>query len=432
MTGNALDVLERPLDTAEAIFHAFNSMGAFLTVQVAQVSGPLDPDLLRSALQCVQRRHPLLHARIIDAPRPRWTTAQSSEPPLTVEPGADAYALAQSDLNRVLEHEKAPPWACRFVPGDAGAPHHLVLAMHHALADGWSASQVLSETLASCAALYEGGPMLPPLPPGPPLDDLLPPASLLRILHHRARRVLRLVRAPASRIPLEASAPVESRRSVMLVRTDSRLEVEALQARARAEGTTITGAVSGALLTAARTCWGPAPRRTLGHSISMRQRVRPNVPPEQLGCYVTGLQTEHALDRERPVWVLAREATDGIRRAMARGETFLNLQASKHGLPGLASHLREAAENAATAGRVGGLALSNRGRLPKLEFGPFAVRCWHSGTSNHTIGNLLQLSTATLGNRLSSTLVYVEPLVSRRKAEAFFEAVHETLARAVG
>ncbi len=54
----------RQLGSVESLFATLHSMGAMLYVNIARIQGALSRDLLGSALELVQRRHPLLRAHL--------------------------------------------------------------------------------------------------------------------------------------------------------------------------------------------------------------------------------------------------------------------------------------------------------------------------------------------------------------------------------
>jgi hypothetical protein len=86
-----------------------------------------------------------------------------------------------------------------------------------------------------------------------------------------------------------------------------------------------------------------------------------------------------------------------------------------------------AIEDRRTGGRVGAICIANRGRTTDFSAGPFTVAAWYPATSNHTFGNGLQVSCATVGDTFFFGLIYVEPLLSvasaRRIADRFAQCL---------
>jgi hypothetical protein len=64
-SGTSIEGIWRPLDTSEALFGVFNAAGVFLTAQALGVHGPVTETLLLEAFTHIEKRHPLLHARIL-------------------------------------------------------------------------------------------------------------------------------------------------------------------------------------------------------------------------------------------------------------------------------------------------------------------------------------------------------------------------------
>ncbi|SPL99593.1 unnamed protein product [[Actinomadura] parvosata subsp. kistnae] len=163
MSGKLADVL--PLSPAQEglLFHALYGGGADAYVVQARfaVEGEADPARLRAALESLLERHPNLRAcfrhKGLDRPvqlvphrvRVPWTEV---EPPTE----ADLERMLEADLLRPFDVTRPP-----LVRATLVRRRELVLTMHHLLVDGWS-MPILARELA---ALYAGGPALPPAPP---------------------------------------------------------------------------------------------------------------------------------------------------------------------------------------------------------------------------------------------------------------------------
>src|SRR5262249_41824042 len=78
---SSLESIWRPLDTSEALFATFNDAGAFLTVNVLDVHGPLTEPLLLQALEHIEKRHTMLRTRIVTRGASLyWSTAITTRP----------------------------------------------------------------------------------------------------------------------------------------------------------------------------------------------------------------------------------------------------------------------------------------------------------------------------------------------------------------
>ncbi|WP_156734757.1 non-ribosomal peptide synthetase, partial [Mycobacterium sp. E183] len=153
------------------LFHATTTRAREDDLYVVQldmsVSGPLDPDRLRAAVQTVVDRHPHLVARF----------SEEFDEPIQVIPAKPAMAWRYTELDagdatdeRVGElcaAERAAVYDLADQPAfrvamirTAGDRHRLVLTIHHIVLDGWSVPILVNETFA-CLTGQRLGPPAP-------------------------------------------------------------------------------------------------------------------------------------------------------------------------------------------------------------------------------------------------------------------------------
>ncbi|MGP4097981.1 amino acid adenylation domain-containing protein [Nonomuraea sp. KM90] len=166
----------RPEGTAPPLSHAQERLWfleqyvpgtpAYTVSCTARVRGELDHDALRRAVHEVAARHESLRSRFVtsDDGMPRvvidpvaapefWTTSAGSP--------EEARALVSAVLARPFDLAAGPllrVLLVRLGPADHAADHVLMLAAHHAVADGWSWDVVLNELFA----LHDGKPLAAP------------------------------------------------------------------------------------------------------------------------------------------------------------------------------------------------------------------------------------------------------------------------------
>ncbi|MEU3100296.1 amino acid adenylation domain-containing protein [Streptomyces griseoflavus] len=133
------------------------------TVQIAmETQGPLDTERFRRACDALLRRHPTLRAAFLQrrSGEPVQALAEHVRMPWQVHdltgldgPAQDARRTELLDADRHRRFDPAvPPLMRCTVLALAEDRHHLVLSMHHLLADGWSTSLLLRDLLA----LFDG------------------------------------------------------------------------------------------------------------------------------------------------------------------------------------------------------------------------------------------------------------------------------------
>jgi hypothetical protein len=416
----------RALDTSEALFAAFNGAGAFLTTQTLEVTGPITETLLAQALAHVERRHRLLRARIVSCgPTLYWAEGLATSPRISIidgVPPGGIEALTEIELHRTYAAAERL-WRCTWIP--TSRDHHwIVLALHHAVADGISGMVIVRDLLATCSALIGVGKLPPELAAGRTLDEVLPPAPWVAWLRHRARRLRSRLLGPPPILPIEQTAPPEQRRTGVIFGSVPGDLMLALQADARSRGATINGVLAAALLESVRETLGRLPLVPVTHTVSMRGN---SIPRNQVGCFASNVVTLHPLRARRTFWREAQSATKQLHRAIERGDAAAALLATRGRVALASAAMRAAITDGRTAGRVGAINIANRGLTKDLSAGPFRVAAWYPATSNHTLGNGVQISCATVGETFFFTLMHAVPLLSaasaRRIADRFVECL---------
>jgi hypothetical protein len=223
---------------------------------------------------------------------------------------------------------------------------------------------------------------------------------------------------------MERIAPPEERRTGVIFGSVPGDLMLALRAGARSHGATINGVLAAALLESVLRTLGRLPLVPVTHSVSMRGTA---IPQNQLGCFTANVVTLHPLRTRWSFWYEAQSATKQLHRALERGDAAAALLATRGKVEFSSAAMRAAIEDRRTAGRVGAINIANRGLTSDLSAGPFRVTAWYPATSNHTFGNGLQASCATVGKTFFFSLMHVVPLLSvalaRRITDRFVECL---------
>lgn len=317
MTQNAAP--DRPLSPPERVLWWFDHGAPLHFTTVLDYTGPLTEAALRAALDALQRRHPLLRARITGTPHALRFAPLNAPLPLHVEaaePERHAERLA-AELARPMPSLDAPLLRCTWLR-DADAGGRVLLTLHHSIGDGRS-GVILAHDLIRAAA----GEPLAPLPEAPPLWDARPRRArglrggsrLALTMLRDVGRVLRAGGRPVF-VPVDAVVPLHERRPGVHPLTFDADFTARLTARARAEGTTVHGVLSVVLMQALATEHpGPVPM-SCGTPVDVRPYLEPAVA-EALGYYVGLSQSVHRIDPASPVWPLSRRLRDEIRADVA-------------------------------------------------------------------------------------------------------------------
>ncbi|MFE2145177.1 condensation domain-containing protein [Streptomyces sp. NPDC059456] len=140
-----------------------------------RLSGPVEEDLLREALQRVQDRHEPLRSRypadedgvpraFVEPPgalRLPWRSVDVGELP---DPGREAARIVREEALTPFRLDRGPVWRCLLVR--TGPDERvLVVTFHHIVSDGGSLGVLLTELTALYPALAAGEVPAPAVPP---------------------------------------------------------------------------------------------------------------------------------------------------------------------------------------------------------------------------------------------------------------------------
>ncbi|MDH6437029.1 hypothetical protein M2158_005570 [Streptomyces sp. SAI-144] len=296
---------ERPLGVAEHFMWLMNQNRPTHSATAIEVAGPTEVHGWRTALNTLQRHHALLGARIRDSGNgPRLSFGHAAQIPLRV---TDLAATGwQQELATEMRHgvDAAAMPPVRAVLLYSPERCALVLVGHHAVVDGLSQAFLVRDLLTlvsggSIEGAAEGH-------PGHPVD------------HFLAREIA----AAATTLPSDMDIPLSDRPGIYRTPDPdaalsidaaalSRPQTAALRERARAEGTTVHGAVAAAALGAAaelNAAWSTVPLRV--HSPLSLRGLLP-APAEGMGNILAPATTAQVGKWSDP-WEAARSFTDTL------------------------------------------------------------------------------------------------------------------------
>lgn len=431
----------RELGALESVVDLIDRARSLNFVVMADLRGTIDPAALRAALDRAQAIHPLLRVRIDRADaKARFTSDRVGPVPLEiVERGVDASAVATAEMNRPLPREVGPLARCVWLRGD-GERSTLMLTFNHTIGDGRAGACLLGDVLA----LLGGRRSLSPLPMPSPLEARIPAASrgargLWRFLGFVARQVGgSLARGGfPRRVRRERAVPVEAVEARLVSRAVDRALLERLTARARAQETSVHGALGAALLLAYLRCEEGGRTRVLGlgSPVDLRRRMDPPVGDE-VGLFVALAQSSHRVRADTPFWALARETRGQLAAGIERGDPLCFAPVVGWLVPRL-SWLLGGAEAprkvAAFAGRMidATSAITNLGvlDLPRDQ-GALELERVQFVVSPSAMADLVTTA-ATFDGVLSWNFVHNAPRVSAARVEALADAALSALRAAV-
>ncbi len=296
----------RPLGVFEHIFWLRGQINAVHFLVAGEVEGATAPEEWRTALDAIQKRHPLLSVRIVQKDDTSvWFEHRAESPiPLRLVTGDGLFRWEEE-----LEKELSVPFDTQEAPLVRAVLIHypdrciVILAAHHSVGDGLSLSYIIRDLLAALS-----GRTLTPFPFPASTDELLgltagPEKGLLK------GPPLVNGRAGPNRL-------WESTQKVPRVHT-RRLAppfIDRLVKRSREEGTTLNGALVSSLVTASRRLfprWGKKPVRVLS-PISVRKTFGLG---EDCRLSLSAKIMPFPPEESRPFWNLARFIRSSVAEA---------------------------------------------------------------------------------------------------------------------
>ncbi len=325
---HAPDALDRPLGTCERLYWLLGKASPTGFAFRTRLDRPLQVDDLRRGFARVCPRHPTLRSTIVvedGTVRFRPARGEVTLPVQRLDDDDDLVAELDRQLDTPFADGDCPPLRVLWWDRPGGAPE-LLWVFDHASTDAGSAARVCLEILAAAVEVSEPG---APMAPAPPQEALYPAnrggwlARLRWILRTVAERIVgRLTRRSPPALPGARSdgGPTRELRSTEL-RVD-RAATAALRERARAQGTTVHGAICGATLlaTAAQVEPGGTVRWPMASAVDLRPRLEPPLATEQLANVISMVATPTDVAADSELWALARAVRDQLRERLERGD----------------------------------------------------------------------------------------------------------------
>jgi hypothetical protein len=374
----------------EGLEHAMcltDEVAPFSVVAVLRLAGTLPASTLRTALDTLQQRHPLLRARLQKEGTAYAYHFDCAKPiPLDVceRVQPDSWmAAAQDALHHRFDQVTGPLMRCRYLVDQRGGD--LIVTIPHHIVDAESAANLFRELLALCT--------------GQTLDATVDTTQEGRVpapaLYPKAFTGLGYARAVAAMMGRQMvdemafrwqsrgvrKAPIfETGRCCILPLAYPAALTDALIQASRRERVTLNSILSAAMLQAVQRRLYRSPRVPLRHIIftDMRSRLRTPVPATILGCFLTMFRFTVLVEHDGGFWDLARAVQDSTVRAARSGERYLAFSMA----PSMMKMIFTM-----KAFRMGATALSYAGAVDfPVIGGAFEVTGVHAFAANMTLG----------------------------------------------
>ena len=404
----------------------------------ARITGPLTERAIRAALPAVRARHAHLRARIATDAKGMPAFRHDGVAPLELKVVAGGDWVAELDRELNQPFAAADPLA-RFTLIPASADDAtLLITIHHSVGDGLSGVYLMRDLIAATAqALADQVPQLPALEEAASVDAGLPRAARgawrhhARFVFHELWMVLR--HGKPLKVRRDQDLLAQARRARVIPHQLDAALTERLSARARAEKTTVHGALSAAMLLG---ILADAKVERAGVTFGTPINVRPMLLPavgEQVGFYVSMSTYRAVVDAKQKFWDLARAVRRQLETGNARGDPLAMIDLLPRLIRLIGADrldpraLLERFERsvASTSG------LTNLGRLTiATVHGPLTIEDCHFAASPSALGDFLSTATS-LNGRIFWNFVWPDPVLTPEHAKALVDGIVARLKDAV-
>jgi hypothetical protein len=389
----------------------------FNAVVVLRIEGDFPADRLPLALDQLQSRHPLLRA-CIRGENDAFSFYFDNAGPIPVEIDEprttdDWLAAAEEELHRRFELAAGPLMRCRYRPVPSGG--HLIVTIHHIIADGVSAKHLVHELLSLCAGLTADSAETPQ-------EGRFQTRAFYPARYSGAGMIAGALAFLARQMADEAKfrwnargvrrAPIaeKGRCRVLPIRYPRKLTSALLEA-SRRERITLNNMLGAAMLAAVGRHLYPSPRAPLRHIVlsDLRPHLRPALSPSELGCRISMLRFTVVVQREGSFWELARDVQESTLRAVRSGGRYISDSMS----PRMMQMIMDR-----KAFRMGTTALSYPGPIDlPSSYGPFAVTGLDAFTNNFPLGPEYSALAHLFRGELSCDILYMDSDMDLVKAQ---------------
>ena len=404
-------------------------------VAVAQVRGRLELERLKSALDLVQRRHPLLRVCVqVEGGTPFYCLSDTAIPFEVLPRRGPIHwqQVATDERNRSFRWDVAPLVRMTVLHGEDES--ELIVTLHHMISDGLTCIYLVRDLLLALSGQAMAAP-LTPLPERPALEALMPESErgmmgLKRSARFIAKQAWTFFALRPQLLREQKVVPSANRRSAVSHQQLSRAETSALLAACRKHGVTVHGVLCAALLLAVGAevrAESPAPSHRLGccTPVNLRRVLSPTIG-EDVGLYVGPIVTFHRIDASTELFALAGQLTRQLQTARGEGVPAVSLATQSRLLPSRISPQRAAQH---LYNRLfGTVSVTNMGVLDiPISYQDLHLTALHIGGANNPYGSLISIGATTLAEQLFLNFNYNEEIVSEERLKRVVTATMRRL-----
>lgn len=430
----------RELNSIEQATEILNRYaGTFNVVTVMRLTGPINEKIVRQALDLVQRRHPRLNSRIVEAwGSMRFETEGTQQIPLRIVKGVYNQAwqnVVSSELNETIDSSKFLMRAVLIPPESAEGESYLITTIHHAIVDGLSSIRMHQDLLTYMQKIASGEQItqVDSLSPLPPIEKLVPESmqgwtGQVKGVSYLLRWMFQYLGNIPETLGFEKCVPIELRRCGWVTRQLDKELTGELRNRCRQEKATVQGALCAALMLAT------ARKITLGNrkdvrvscnsAVDLRRRLSPVVSHEEMGAVASIVTTWHTIGSNTSFWELARDVRQQLNASINGDDIYTMVLMS-----GKTIESYVAWPNLAFV--TGGISYVGDVTIPRV-YGQFKLEEMSLMAGMAAYGGLIGAIVTKFEGKMIFNFTYSEPSISRDIVETIADEMLYYLARESG
>ncbi len=413
-----------------------NEIYTFNAVICLQLANAPTAENLRQVLDFLQGHHPLLAVHIVEEKK-RYYFEPGGTPPIPIQQlkrqGEDHWQqIVEDELNTKFDMFTGP--LCRVTLLSAGeANSELIITFRHSIMDAVGVASLVQEMLSLCEKLETPGVSLgepEPMVLLPAAEDLYPPAfkgwkgkwRSFRFMMRQMADEMRYRRGSKGK----RQAPIyEAGKNKILPLTLSAEITTALVKESRRRRVTLNSVITAAMLKSVHKhlYQGESrPLRAIG-TADLRPFLKPSIGTGYFGSYYAMMMYGVDMNKERPLWEIAKELNDTTYASLKRGDKYLaNLMSSQM----MQTLFRF------KSFRMSTIAISITPPLMLSEtFGTITVRDVHASVSNFVLGPEFCALSRFYSNRITWDFLYLDSEMDKSKAQTLGNEVISLLSECV-
>ena len=433
----------RKLCATEQVPEILNRVANSYNIVVSgQIFGLLSEEIVRQGLDLIQDHHARLNSRIVGDLDNLSFEADAKKIPLRVVDKQHEEQWQETvieELNTQIDSSEVLLRAVLVQEQELGenSASHLIITIHHSIADALSGIQLYSELLSYCSKVASGEPFVPVsrLPTLPSIYELLPSSTKgfrgnINLWLFWLRSQFKELWYRPEKLSIENSVPSELRRCGNVYRHLDADFTQQLVNRCRQENTTVQGALCAAIMFAAGRKISPEQKTHLScrSYVDLRKYLKPVVGNEHLGILVSSITSFHTLGINRSFWELAQDVIQQLKIGLKRDDIFIDLLLLRKSIGLILSILSGPIQGPAPI-TVG---ISNVGRVNISKvYGQFELSEISFLASQATFEGFVMATATTFEGKMFLHFPFSVPGTSQETMEIFVDSVLSCLVDAI-